>query len=212
MERPCVAASSGLSAVALAPDSQLFAYANTECVVVLRLPDLHAIATANFPGSVHSLAFGQKDILLVAFSKGNVAEPSGTVQAWDWRSKQILSTAPVPLMVRPGVAVSADGTRVALFSRLNPTVSILNGDLTRELGRIPVGDSLGVALGGNGLRLATVHDDGSIRIWDTNQAQQLLILKHPGALPSMIRFAADGRLIGYERGAVTIWETERRGR
>ena len=190
----------------------LLAYARGLCVTVQSLPDRKTLASTRFDGTVAGLTFGRNTTLLVTTDVTNEMgrTVSGSVHAWDWRSDRRLAS--IPSSTWPLVVANHDGTRVAIVSRQTATVSIWNGDLTRELGTITAEQVQGAALSADGLRLATSHTDGAIRIWDTAHLQQLLILRQPDTQPQSVYFTPDGRLIGSEVGALTIWEIERRNR
>ena len=81
----------------------------------------------------------------------------------------------------------------------------------REIGRLPVTDMLLAAVSADGSRIATTDRDGtSVRVWDTDNLELLLILSDDDQHGGGIAFTPDGRLIaGRSSGGLTIWETRK---
>jgi WD40 repeat protein len=92
-------------------------------------------------------------------------------------------------------------------------VSIWDGGLTHELGRLPAPpDTQKVAWSADGRRLASTATDFTIRVWNADRLQLMLILTDDDLHDGWVTFTPNGRLIaGGSSGGLTIWETQRKG-
>ena len=136
-----------------------------------------------------------------------------------WRRNKLLADVPTATTRTDfengswRASISADGRYIAVTGARPSIVSIWDGDLRHELGRLPVPpDTSRAAFSADGRRMATTSADSTIRIWDTERRQLLLILTDNDGHGGGIAFTADGRLIaGRSSGGLTIWDSIPRG-
>jgi WD40 repeat protein len=106
---------------------------------------------------------------------------------------------------------SADGQKIGLLSYgsgVVSTLSIWDRELRNELGRLPVGDSIAVALSLDGSRAVTVSgEDPAVQLWDTLRFSHVLTLPDTDGHLFGVRFTRSGKIIaGRSSGGVTIWD------
>ena len=204
----------------LTPDGRAIVYGVGQCVVVKDLATQKVVATLrHYPSS---FAFRPDGTLLLA-SYHWVPQLAGApgharVMIWDWRHDKVLAdvpTAPTRTDFENGswrASISADGRFIALTGARPKIVSIWDGDLRQELGRLPVpAGTLRAAFSADGRRIATTSADSTVRIWDTERRQLLLILTDDEGHDGGLAFTTDGRLIaGRSSGGLTIWDSVRR--
>jgi len=209
--------------MALSPDGRTLAFSQgTDCVVIRDLQTmktqaiLHEFATA--------LAFRSDGLLLVLSTPKYVPVaqrhpgPDQTkMEIWDWRNGIVRRTLPVPVVGSNTLtalwrfALSADGRRIALLDSARRNLSLWNGDLTEELGQLPMpADTDSVSLSPDGRRIATTAADTTVRIWDAQRRQLVLTLTDDDRHAGSAVFTPDGRLIAARSsGGLTIWETNK---
>jgi WD40 repeat protein len=209
--------------MALSPDGRTLAFSQgTDCVVIRDLQTmktqaiLHEFATA--------LAFRPDGLLLVLSTPKYVPVaqrhpgPDQTkMEIWDWRNGIVRRTLPVPVVGSNTLtalwrfALSADGRRIALLDSARRNLSLWNGDLTEELGQLPMpADTDSVSLSPDGRRIATTAADTTVRIWDAQRRQLVLTLTDDDRHAGSAVFTPDGRLIAARSsGGLTIWETNK---
>jgi serine/threonine protein kinase/WD40 repeat protein len=207
----------------LGPDGRSLAFQQGRCLVVRDMPtSTNAWVLPEFTGSSNrgrAFAF-RPDGLLIILSVDPTANDPGParVQIWDWRKQRIVADAPTPSFATASerrlmhLVISPGGGCVATVGGVQTIVSIWDGDLRRELGRIPVpSDTRDVALSADCTRLASIGPDMTVRIWDVGRREQLLVLVDDDQHENNLQFTLDGRLIARRSsGGFTIWESVRR--
>jgi len=209
----------------VSPDGRALAYQQNRCLVVRDLATMSVLATLHAYAS--SFVFRADGALLVTTYDRDSKPPDvpkpATLILWDWQRNRvrvaIATPAPRSAYDSPfwRVAASADGRYVALvFSGplSSPAiVSLWDGDLRHELGRLPVPpDTRLLAFSPDGQRIATTDSGKTIRIWDTDRRQLLLMLTDDDRHGYGLAFTPDGRLIaGRSSGGLIIWESKKRG-
>ena len=205
----------------LTPDGGAVVYGQGRCVVVRELATMNVLAV--LPVFPSSFAFRPDGTLLLT-SYNWLAQPTGgpgqaRVLIWNWQKNRVLANVGTPTTrtdFEDGswkVSTSANGRYIAMIGARPAVVSIWDADLQREIGRLPVPEGTQrLAFSPDGTRIATTSADTTIRIWDTDRRQLLLILtddeRHNGGLS----FTPDGRLIaGRSSGGLTIWDSLGRG-
>lgn len=216
--------------MALGPDGRSLAFQHGNCLIVRDLQTMRTIATLH----EHPTAFAfRPDGSLIVASYPQQGRPTTRMRAarrvptrfriWDWRASVERANVPAPTVSGPDpagwrIALSADGSRVVFLNRAGSsptgavTVSIWDGGLRREIGRLPVPrDTFAVALTPDGRRIATTDPTSTaVRIWDTERRQLLMLLLDDDHHSGGIAFTPDGRLIvGRASGGLTIWETQK---
>src|SRR5262249_12659138 len=110
-----------------------------------------------------------------------------SIKVWDGRSgKRLLSWAAHPQPVS-GVAMSADGSRLASCDSLSRSVKVWDGQTGKELLSLE-GHSyiiVSVAWSADGLRVVTGSWDKTARVWDARTGKELLSLVHPESVTSV---------------------------
>lgn len=200
-------------------DGRQLAFSQGRCVVVWDALTLKPLAAIESPGHVGGLLFRADGTLLFSSRSLPMVDPRAAVRIWNWRTNRILATA-LP-MAEVGsqnsdwrLASSSDGSRIAMVSSAEgtpSTVSVWDGDLQRELGRLPSGDFATVALSADGRRIVSVgREDASVRIWDGNRFLPLLTLVDTDSHLGGVTFTAQGQIVAARTsGGLTIWESQR---
>jgi WD40 repeat protein len=214
-----------LDMTALSPDGATMAFRQGRCVVVRDLANRRTLATMKIAATLlqrpSSIVFRPDGSLIIStvsdlLTVTDVRTPD-RVLIWDWRADKVRAEMRPPRPIPPPgrwtwkIAASADGRRIALYEALLSRVSIWDGDLRRELGRLPVPSGTRVvAFSPDGRRIATAGRDNAVRIWDTDRLHLLLILSEEES-HTELAFSPDGRLIAERsEGGLTIWESKKR--
>jgi WD40 repeat protein len=140
---------------------------------------------------------------------------------WDWQHNRVRVEMVLPATGSAfnhwnwSVKTSANGRCIALVfggpSSTPAIVSLWDGELRHELGRLPVPpDTRLLAFSPDGRRIATTDSGKTIRIWDTDRRQLLLMLTDEDRHGYGLAFTPDGRLIaGRSSGGLIIWESKK---
>jgi WD40 repeat protein len=219
-EKPTERLLNSVDLMALSPDGRTLAFRQGRCVVVRDLSTQKPVGKLpEYPTDLKFLPDGT----LVVTSYQWLANPTGgpghaRVRIWDWRTNGIRAEQPTPATATDHdngtwrIATSADGNRIAVIGGHPTIVSIWDGGLTHNLGKLPVSpDTQKLAWSSDGKRLASTASDFTIRIWDAERLQSLLILTDDDLHGGGLTFTPDGRLIaGRSSGGLTIWDSQRK--
>ena len=118
------------------------------------------------------------------------------------------------------LAISPDGRLIAAAGRGNPFVSLWDSDTGALVfpmaGRLVGGGPL--VFSPDSRLLAMACEDGVVRVWDTENYQELYMLGHRGRIDQpdsayqvhVVAFSPDGRtlLTGGEDGTVRLWDVQ----
>jgi serine/threonine protein kinase/WD40 repeat protein len=216
---PTLALFNNVDLMALSPDGRTLAFRQGRCVVVRDLAAQKTVITLReYPSDLKFLPDGA----LVVASYQWQAKPTGgpgraRVRIWDWRTDSVRANVPTPKASDYEnetwrIATSADGNRIAVIGGHPTIVSIWDGGLTHELGKLPVpAETQKLAWSPDGKRIASTASDFTIRIWDAERLQSLLTLTDDDLHGGGLTFTLDGRLIaGRSSGGLTIWDTQRK--
>jgi WD40 repeat protein len=156
------------------------------------LDPIGILSVAFSPDGTHLAAACDFDVVVADVRTGNVV----------WRDKrQSLVTAVEFLRDGSVVAGDADGA-IALY---HGTTGSLLRNLPGHAGRVT-----GLALSGNGQRLASTGLDGAFHVWNVSNWKELRQPhEHPGGVYA-IALDAEGRLVisGGTEGSVRVWDME----
>jgi WD40 repeat protein/DNA-binding SARP family transcriptional activator len=203
-------------------------------------PDGTRLATASFDGTakVWDTCTGQDLLTLtghtgwvygVAFSPDMTrlatASQDGTSRAWDLATGQELLTLDGHGGSVFDVSFSPDGTRLATASEdgtakvwdLVPPAAAVTGDLLltlqghgTDIWGTPSRDVFGVAFSPDGTRLATAGWDGTVRVWEASNGEELLTLTGHATRVNSVTFGPGGRHLASADwdGTVRVWDLE----
>ena len=160
-----------------------------------------------------------KDVAVVPFDRTplHVAfDPTGrrvfgygsrsTPRIVDARTAQPIAQLPPPAAALESATFDAAGARVLTWGsdRTAQLWDTSTGALLATVGRIAFG---GIALSPDGLRFATVTEDGAIQIWDARRPRLLAVLPADRTGIGRLAWSPDGsRLLSRGRVHTTVWD------
>jgi WD40 repeat protein len=123
---------------------------------------------------------------------------------WNLRTGQVERQLSVPLQQCWGLALSADGTRLALagIQAYGPEAVLMDLTTSQVLLRLPDVAGRGLAFSPDGKRLATSHPrNDSVQLWDTETGRLVLVLGGRREEPVQeVIFSLDGRFLAARGG------------
>jgi WD40 repeat protein len=129
---------------------------------------------------------------------------SGTLRVWDVATGKQLQEFPVPVGL-----ITPDGTRLVGCS--GKLLQVFSLDSGKEERRWEAGEPIvGLALSGDGKRVATGQADKAIRVWDFATGKEVCKLEGHEAPPS-VAFSPDGKLVlsAASDKTVRLWDVAR---
>src|SRR5439155_25848198 len=154
---------------------------------------------------VHGLAFCPDGKTLAS------AGEDGAVRLWDWAKGTAAATLGVGKHHAHAVTVSADG-KVLAAAVSGSGVARWSLPDRKELPPIDgAGMARGIALSPDGRAIATVHEDGTVKLWDGETGQPLAALRGHAKVVLGVAFAPDGQTIATagSDGTVKRWSATR---
>jgi WD40 repeat protein len=117
---------------------------------------------------------------------------------------------------RPAPALSAGGRKVALLGEHGSescVVRLVNGETGKLIVRkeLPAGKAVRAALSPDGALLATAHEGGGLRLWDTGSWKERHRLEGVGQEPGWLAFSPDGKLLAAApagRARPQLWDVK----
>jgi WD40 repeat protein len=196
----------GLECVGISPDGKTVAAGGIDGTVYLWQTDgQHRDRLRSLQGHtkhVHGLAFLPDGKTLLS------AGEDGSLRLWNWQDSTTEATIEVGKRHVHGIAVSADGKMVA--AAVGGT-GLRRWSLPdrRELPAIEgAGMARGVAISPDGKTLATVHEDGTVKLWDNDTGDRRAVLKGHVKVVLGVAFAPDGKTLATagSDGTVKLWK------
>src|SRR5262249_50921477 len=132
------------------------------------------------------------------------------LRRWEWHYLKRLCHPELLVVAAPGardVAFGPDGARIVVAGRSLAIRDAATGRLIRSLGEHP--ETLGIALGPDGPRLAAAVGGGTIAVWDLAAEQGPLTIHWPDqGWVGRPAFSPDGRRIaaGSQKGGIAVWD------
>ncbi|MEO1528120.1 MAG: hypothetical protein AAFX06_22030, partial [Planctomycetota bacterium] len=201
--------------LAFSPDGKFLAHVSGYRYVEER-SDLTVYRTSDFKkvggGPLHKSDFGLQSLVFSPdSSRLLVGGNTGRVQIWgtsDWKSRDTIVT---PHSMLSAMAISPDGKRLYLGSRIDKrSVTIWDIETRTQLHRLnspPVGY---LALSPNGRTLAVGSFDHNVSLWDADTGMRLQTIQTHGAPVFGVDFSPDSkRLATVDHQAVLrFWDAE----
>lgn len=205
--------------IAFHPSGQILASGGADNQVILwdlrdpARPEPLAPPLSGHSNQVYSVAFSQGDGNLLATGGGDKR-----IQLWDVSDPAAPQQAGPALMGQAAViqtlAFSPDGR--LLSGSDDNSVAVWNPTTKQRLARILPGHTAPVRdvdFSPNGARLASISNDGTIRLWDTRNRNELRPLGAPIPLatdeePRTLAFSPNGQLLASagSTGTITLWD------
>ncbi len=137
-----------------------------------------------------------------------------TLGIWDTRSgEQLLDFGTTPSGLTPGVTYSPDGKLLVSWASSDETISIWDasdGSLVTRMDGAHMHGVSALAFSPDGKRIASGSGDRSIRLWDVETGQLLIILDGHESLVGALQFTPDGKTLisADERGMIRRWRSQ----
>ncbi len=192
------------TALAFSPDLRRVASGDTNGVVKLwNVADGRLIRAIGHPQQVTAVAFTPDGRRLVT--------AAGSIRTWDAETGRLIHTFEDSFRTTAVLAISGDGLRVVAGSddASAREWDIASGrkvkDYVNDLGGGPVSAA---AFSHDRRLVATAHDGGLVRIWNTENAELVRTVKGDEQPIAPLIFSPDsGRLLSYTTaGTVSVWE------
>jgi WD40 repeat protein len=206
------------SSLTVSRGGSLLAFNHRNCVFVWDASTMKQLGvfTADTASIATDMVFRDEDTLIISTQDPARKTPS-VIRVWNWRTNQVLRrVVPRPVVGQDTVSwwltLSPDARRIALISR-GPGLSIVSlwdGDLKVEVGRLPPGDFLALAFSADGRRIVSVSaQEIAVRVWDAERFRLLLTLPDTDTHSGGVAFTRAGQIVaGRTGGGLTIWETQ----
>jgi WD40 repeat protein len=146
--------------------------------------------------------------------EGTIAVVDGTFETtrsprlgariWDWRRDEIVWEMEGDFLA---TELGPDGDRIALAGPTSAWVrDIETGDELATLTGFPT-PALDVTWSADGSRIATAHEDGSVRVWDAETGEPLLVLVGHDNQAKRVTFSPDGTRLASSQGDqdIRVW-------
>jgi WD40 repeat protein len=130
---------------------------------------------------------------------------TATVRIWDWTRGEVVSTIDTPAMT---AVFDPTGGRIATTRWLSSVVDVWDTQTGNLLATLTAPAPFReVVFSADGSRLATAHDDGTVRLWDSASGlQQLVLPGHEGDV-NAVAISLDGSMLASSGGdgIVRVW-------
>jgi RNA polymerase sigma factor (sigma-70 family) len=175
-----------------------------------------------------TFAFNRGQVVALAFASDGQTVTSASlndVRAWSPATRRVVHAFPQPPVANPADfdtvrTVSPDGSVVATFAgnpNLPHAVKLWDFGTGQRVATLRARDPeealVSVALAPDGKTVATVTEDGTLRVWDAATGKERARLagggRHPGPIP--VAFAAGGRLLATGMWRVKLYRVVPRG-
>ncbi len=200
------------TALAFSPDQRRVASGDTNGVVKLwNAADGRLIRTIGHP-QLRTIGYPQQ-VTAVAFTPDGrrLVTVAGTIRTWDAETGRLIHNFDESFWSSAVLAVSSDGLRLVAGSNdaAAQEWDIASGrkvkDYVDDLGGGPIAAA---AFSQDRRLLATAHDGGLIRIWNTESGELVHTVKGDDLPTGTIAFSPDGgRFLSYTTdGTVSVWD------
>jgi WD40 repeat protein len=139
----------------------------------------------------------------------------GTLRVWDLTRRETVAALRRSVTLQ-AVAWNPGGTLLAAGENPSPTQNVGSVLLWNPEEKEPVvleshgGGTMGVCFSPDGTRLASIGQDGLVRVWDVADRRELLSFKVARSLTAQLAYSPDGRRIVTASGdrVVALWDAE----
>lgn len=195
-----------VTSVAFSPDGDTIVVGSQEKTQVLRLSDMEAVSSRDYPGAVTSVATSPDGL---RFATGNEDQ----IKLWHYVVAEPIAVIEQADLVT-SVAFSPDGSRIVAGSA-DHTARIwrVNNDSEPVIFRGHTASVTSVVFSPDGTRIVTGSEDGTARVWRVDVVTAASVLRGHTEAVTSIAFSPDGTRVvtGSADSTARIWRADGSG-